>query len=207
MSEAKKIGLNKLYTVGHSDHEIGYFVELLKKHNIGTIADVRSMPRSKFAPQYNKEALKQYLEQNEISYIYLGDLLGARHEDRGLLFSGGKVDFKKVQQTKFFQDGIVRLNEEAEKGANISLMCSEKEAFDCHRFGLVGEYLTKNSVEVNHIYPDKVVSQKDLEVKMLKKYKKRLPGRDLFYLDVTEESQLKWAYKLRNKDIAFRAWA
>ena len=100
----------------------------------------------------------------------MGDLLGARYEDRSLLFDDGKVNFKKVQEIKSFQDGIARLDKGIAKGYNISLMCSEKEAFDCHRFGLVSEFLTKNSIDVNHIYPNKIVSQKILEQQLLKKY-------------------------------------
>jgi hypothetical protein len=65
----------------------------------------------------------------------MGNLLGARYDDKNLLFDNGKVNFKKVQETKNFQDGITRLEKGIEKGYNISLMCSEKEAFDCHRFG------------------------------------------------------------------------
>ncbi|AYQ56966.1 hypothetical protein THERMOT_2317 [Bathymodiolus thermophilus thioautotrophic gill symbiont] len=197
--------MKQLHTVGHSIYEIEDFISLLKKNSINTIVDVRSTPYSKFASQYNREALKRYFKKNKIYYIFMGDLLGARYEDKSLLFDDGKVDFKKVQETKSFQDGITRLDKGITKGYNISLMCSEKEAFDCHRFGLVSEFLTKNSIEVNHIYPDKVVSQKILEQQLLKKYNKKLPKVDLFNSDITEDLQMKLAYKLRNKDIAYNS--
>jgi uncharacterized protein (DUF488 family) len=179
------------------------FILLLKKNGINTIVDVRSTPYSKFASQYNRETLKYYLKENKIFYIFMGDLLGARYEDKSLLFDDGKVNFKKVQEIKSFQDGITRLDKGITKGYNISLMCSEKEAFDCHRFGLVSEFLTKNRIEVNHIYPDKVVSQKILEQQLLKKYDKKLPKVDLFNPDITENLQIKLAYELRNRDIAY----
>lgn len=197
--------MKELYTIGHSIYEIEDFIKLLQNNNINTIVDVRSTPYSKFAPQYNKELLKQYLKQNSICYIYMGDTLGARYEDKNLLFDDGKVNFKKVQETKNFQDGILRLERGIEKGYNISLMCSEKEAFDCHRFGLISEFLSKISIHVNHIYPDKIVSQKELEKKLLKKYDKFLPNADLFNPDITEELQLALAYQLRNEDIAYNA--
>jgi uncharacterized protein (DUF488 family) len=84
--------LKELFTVGHSIYEIEDFVKLLQNNNINTIVDVRSTPYSKFAPQYNKELLKQYLKQNAICYIYMGDTLGARYEDKNLLFDDGKVN-------------------------------------------------------------------------------------------------------------------
>ena len=161
--------MKELFTVGHSVYVIEDFIMLLQDNNINTIVDVRSTPYSKFAPQYNKEALKQYLKQNGICYIYMGDVLGARYEDKSLLFDSGKVNFKKVQETKNFQDGIARLERGIEKGYNISLMCSEKEAFDCHRFGLISEFLSKISISVNHIYPDKIIHHEELEKKLLKK--------------------------------------
>ena len=121
-------------------------------------------------------------------------------------FDNGKVNFKKVQETKNFQDGITRLEKGIEKGYNISLMCSEKEAFDCHRFGLVAEFLSQQSIQVNHIYPEKVVSQQELEQRLLKKYDKQIPKIDLFNPNVNLKEQLEKAYKLRNIDIAYNAF-
>lgn len=197
--------MKQIHSIGHSIYEIEDFISLLKKNSINTIVDVRSTPYSKFASQYNRETLKYYLKENKICYIFMGDLLGARYEDESLLFDDGKVNFKKVQEIKSFQDGITRLDKGITKGYNISLMCSEKEAFDCHRFGLVSEFLTKNSIDVNHIYPDKVVSQKILEQQLLKKYNKKLPKADLFNPDITENLQIQLAYELRNRDIAYNA--
>ena len=197
--------LKQLYTIGHSIYKIEDFISLLKKNSINTIVDVRSTPYSKFASQYNRESLKHYLKKNKIYYIFMGDLLGARYEDKSLLFKNGKVNFKKVQKTKSFQDGITRLDKGITKGYNISLMCSEKEAFDCHRFGLISEFLIRNGVEVNHIYPNKVISQKILEQQLLKKYNKKLPKADLFNPNITKKLQIQLAYELRNKDIAYLA--
>jgi len=195
--------LKKIYTVGHSIYEADDFVQLLKTNNINTIVDVRSTPYSKFASQYNKESLHQYLKQNGICYIFMGDMLGARYEDKSLLFENGSVNFKKVQETKVFQDGISRLDKGILKGYNISLMCSEKEAFDCHRFGLISEYISTHlkDIEIKHIYPDKILSQKDLENSLIKKYNKKI---DYLGLE-TDKTALEQAYALRNKDIAYNA--
>ena len=195
--------MKELYTVGHSIYEIDDFISLLNKNNINTIVDVRSTPYSKFASQYNRETLKQYLKENKICYIFMGDLLGARYEDKNLLFDDGKVNFKKVQETVEFQNGINRLDKGITKGYNISLMCSEKEAFDCHRFGLISEYINKNlsDVDIKHIYPDKILSQRDLESRLLKKYNKHI---DYLGLE-TDKKPLEQAYTFRNEDIAYNA--
>ena len=198
--------MREIYTIGHSILEIDKFISLLKDNNIDTIVDVRSIPYSKFASQFNKETLKHYLKENNIYYIYMGNSLGARYEDKALLFDDGKVNFKKVQETISFQNGISRLEKGLSKGYKIALMCSEKEAFDCHRFVLISEFLARNGINIKHIYPDKVVSQEFLEQKLLKKYEKKLPVANLFDQEITDELRLKLAYEFRNKDIAYNAF-
>ncbi len=195
--------MKEIYTIGHSVYEADDFVQLLKNNNINTIVDVRSTPYSKFASQYNKELLQQHLKQSGICYIFMGDMLGARYEDKSLLFENGSVNFKKVQETKIFQDGITRLDKGILKGYNISLMCSEKEAFDCHRFGLISEYISTHltDIEIKHIYPDKILSQKDLESQLIKKYHKKI---DYLGLE-TDKIPLEQAYVLRNQDIAYNS--
>lgn len=197
--------MKQLYTVGHSTYKLEYFISLLKDNNINTVVDVRSVPYSKFASQFNREILKNYLKKYNIYYIFMGNLLGARYEDKNLLFDDGRVNFKKVQETKLFQDGITRLEKGIIKGYSISLMCSEKEAFNCHRFGLISEFLSKLEIEVKHIYPNKVISQEELEQQLLKKYNKKLPQVDLFNPNITYEQRLQLAYELRNRDIAYNA--
>jgi uncharacterized protein (DUF488 family) len=193
--------LKELYTVGHSIYEIDNFISLLKKNKINTIVDVRSTPYSKFASQYNREDLKYYLKKNKICYIFMGDLLGARYENKDLLFDDGKVNFQKVQETVSFQTGISRLEKGVAKGYSVSLMCSEKEAFDCHRFALISKYIDENltDIDIKHIYPDKVLSQKDLKSQLLKKYNKHI---DYLGLNI-DKTPIEQAYLFRNQDIAY----
>jgi len=190
--------MNKLFTIGHSTHTIDKFIFMLQQHDIDTIVDVRSVPYSRFNSQYNQENLKAKLKANGICYVFMGQELGARYEDKSLLLDDGKVDFKKVQISENFLKGIERLKKGAYKGYNISLMCSEKNPIECHRFGLVSEYLSKNDFEIAHITPNEVTSQKELELKLMEKYK--LGG---LFAD-TKES-LAEAYKLLNQDIAYNA--
>lgn len=188
------------HTVGHSTHSIDVFIALLQSNGINCIVDVRSSPYSRFADQFNRESLSAILKQNDILYLYMGESLGARYEEKELLFPDGKVDFEAVKKTPMFQDGLQRLLDGMEKGYAIALMCSEKEPFDCHRFVLVSKALTDRGVSVSHILPDKTVDHHELEERLFVKYK--IQRHDLFN---SEKENLEKVYRLRNKDIAYNA--
>ena len=68
---------NGIFTIGHSTHELERFVELLKQHRIGAVADVRSMPYSRWQPQFNRDKLSVALKADGIAYVFLGKELGA----------------------------------------------------------------------------------------------------------------------------------
>jgi uncharacterized protein (DUF488 family) len=157
---------NKIFTIGHSTHQIDTFLQILKKNHINVVIDVRSIPYSRFANQYNKDNLKSFLKSNDIFYIPMGDLLGARHEDDSLLFNDGKVNFQKVVSTNKFNDGIKRINEGLNKGYTIVLMCSEKNPLECHRFSLISHFLDEHGYDVNHILPEGLIPHKLLDKKL-----------------------------------------
>lgn len=175
---------------------------MLKEYGVDTIVDIRSTPYSKYASQYNKEALSSYLKTCNITYIYMGNHLGAKYDDRNLLFQNSKVNFSKVQNTSNFTQGIDRVKSGLEQGYTIALMCAEKEPFECHRFGLISEYISREDIEVKHILEVGTVSQYELEEKLLNKYSKELPKTDIFS-SVSKEEQLSFAYRLHNKSIAY----
>ncbi len=195
---------NAIYTIGHSTHEIGYFVELLQHFNINCIVDVRSIAASSRCPQFNKLYLSASLKKHGIIYMHFAEEFGARHNDPDLLDEEGKVDFDKVRKTFSFNSGVERLWMGLEKGFNIALMCSESEPFDCHRFSMISVALQKEGFEVIHILKDKTSkSNAQLENQLLKKYDKKLPKPSMFEPNITIEEQIEIAYRLRNKEIAF----
>ncbi|WP_414648338.1 DUF488 family protein, partial [Dinghuibacter sp.] len=49
-----------IYTIGHSTHQLDYFLELLKGFSINCLIDVRSVAASTYNPQYNKEPLSNF---------------------------------------------------------------------------------------------------------------------------------------------------
>ncbi len=163
--------MSQIFTIGHSTDTIESFIEYLKHYQIDTIVDVRSIPYSRFANQFNKEQLSDSLKKKNIVYIPMGNNLGARYEEKELLFEDGKVDFSKVVITKRFQEGIYRVETGIKKGYKIALMCSEKNPIECHRFSLISNYLHKKGYVVNHIVGKDIFEHKLLENKLLDYYK------------------------------------
>lgn len=193
-----------IYTVGHSNHSIDFFLDLLQSFAINCVVDVRSVPASAYNPQFNKEVLSVFLREQEIGYVHLGREFGARYKDPGLLDREGIVDFEKVQQTAAFRSGVEKLRQGIEEGYTMALLCSEAEPFDCHRFAMVSAVLVKEGFEVLHILKDKTVkANSELEERLLKKYDKKVPRPNLYEPDITREDQVAAAYRLRNRDIGF----
>lgn len=193
-----------IYTVGHSNHSIDFFLDLLQSFAINCVVDVRSVPASAYNPQFNKEVLSVFLREQEIGYVHLGREFGARYKDPGLLDREGIVDFEKVQQTAAFRSGVEKLRQGVEEGYTMALLCSEAEPFDCHRFAMVSAVLVKEGFEVLHILKDKTVkANSELEERLLKKYDKKVPRPNLYEPDITREDQVAAAYRLRNRDIGF----
>lgn len=193
-----------IYTVGHSTHQLEHFVELLREYSISCLVDVRSIAASNYNPQYNKEPFSIFLKNNGITYLHFGEEFGARHRDPDLLDEEGKVDFEKVRKSWQFQSGVQRLWQGIVKGYAIALMCSESDPLDCHRFSMISLALARDGFDVWHILRDKSLkSNSELEIQLLKKYDKRIPKTDLFKPDISKDDQLKVAYKLRNKEIAY----
>jgi len=193
-----------IYTIGHSTHQLDYFLELLQAHKINCLVDVRSVAASSYNPQYNKEPLSKFLKNNGVTYMHFEEEFGARHGDPELLDDEGKVDFEKVRKSFIFKKGVERLWQGINKGYTIALMCSESDPFNCHRFSMISIALEKDGFNVLHILKDKKIrTNAELERQLLEKYDKKLPKPDLFEPNVTLDEQLKVAYHLRNKEIAF----
>lgn len=138
-----------IYTIGHSVHESARFLELLKLHCIEAVADVRSMPYSRWQPQFNREELSKALKGQGIAYVFLGKELGARSDDPNC-YENGRVQYRRLARTKLFRSGIQRVVDGSER-MNIALMCAEKDPLDCHRAILVARELVGLGKEVAHI--------------------------------------------------------
>ncbi len=162
--------MDKLFTIGHSNHEIGRFVELLKMHAIGAVCDVRSSPYSQYNPQYNSELLQKSLRENGIAYVYLGDLLGPRSNDPAC-YVDGKAQYSRLAKSEIFRSGLDRLRS-GMKTYRISLMCSEKDPIACHRMILICRTLRSEPFEISHILEDgQTESLRESEQRLIKELK------------------------------------
>jgi uncharacterized protein (DUF488 family) len=160
--------MGKIFTIGCSTHTPDNFLNLLKNNDINVIADVRSTPFSKHTPQFNQNTLKDFLSEKKIHYIHFGEEFGARRKEKEV-YTDGKVDFKKVAKLPIFLNGIERIEKGIQKGYNITLLCTEKNPLDCHRFLLVSKALVDLlNINIMHILFDgNVIEQHDLENQML----------------------------------------
>lgn len=141
-----------LFTIGHSTHTLEYFLGLLKKHQVETICDVRSVPYSQHNPQFNRESLKEQLRVAQISYVFLGRELGAR-SDNPACYIDGKVQYNYLVEEPIFQEGLIRLRKGIE-GLRVALMCAERDPLTCHRTILVCRELRDPDLNIEHILPD-----------------------------------------------------
>lgn len=194
----------EIYTVGHSNHQIDYFLELLNFKEINCLIDVRSTPMSSYSPQFNKLPLKNYLKNNGITYMHFKDEFGARHEQESVLDVNGQVDFELFRKTSEFKKGIERVEKGFLKGFKIALMCSEGNPLECHRFSMISVHLNKTGFNVYHILKNKTIkSHIELEEKLLEKYSKKLPKPSLFEPNIDESYIIEEVYKLHNKEIGW----
>ena len=144
---------NPVYTIGHSNHSLGEFLALLRKHRVDEVVDVRSSPSSRYTPQFNYDALNGALEEAGIGYVFMGGELGGRPVDRSCYDVDGRVSYDRLANTDLFDDGIRRIVWAADQ-RRVAVMCSEKEPLDCHRTLLIAKVLEERGIDVEHILAD-----------------------------------------------------
>ncbi len=139
-------------TIGHSTHSIEKFLGLIETHSVKVIADVRSAPYSRRHPQFNRDPLRQKLEEHGIRYVFCGQELGARPDDP-LCYENGRVLYRRLAGMPLFRSGIDFIVREARE-RRIALLCAEKEPLECHRTLLVARELVERGLPVSHIHAD-----------------------------------------------------
>ena len=186
-----------IFTIGHSNHSLEDFLALLSRHRVTAVADVRSVPWSRFRPHFNRNALSAALEARGGRYVYLGRELGGRPDDPALYDDGGHVRYERVARTRDFQAGVARVVGGAAKH-RIALMCAEKEPLHCHRTHLVARALDAEGVEVAHVLADGGLEGHARTMNRLTADAGREPDGDLFPDELLEETM-----KDRSGRIAF----
>jgi uncharacterized protein (DUF488 family) len=144
----------KLYTIGHSTHALKDFLALLHAHEMTCLVDVRTIPKSRHVPWFNKNTISSALYKEGITYIHMSQLGGLRHPAKDSINQGwrnksfrGYADY--MQTPEFFR-GLKALNQLIKEYRKIIIMCSEAVPWRCHR-SLIADAELVRSVNVFHI--------------------------------------------------------
>ena len=145
-----------VFTIGHSNREFSDFLGVLTAHEVELVADVRSYPASRYAPQFNRNRLTSALEANGIGYVFMGAELGGRPKEAEFYDAEGRVLYAQVARSKRFLDGLERL-EARLRQSRVAVMCSEENPVSCHRRLLVGRALQERGIGTLHLRADSSV--------------------------------------------------
>jgi uncharacterized protein (DUF488 family) len=127
-----------IWTIGHSNRSIKYFLDLLEEQEIEVLVDVRRFPTSK-VEHFEREGMERWLGEHSIEYVWMGEALGGYRR-------GG---YKEYTKTERFREGIERLLQIAHQ-RKVCIMCLEPNPKYCHR-RYISAYLEKQGVKVTHI--------------------------------------------------------
>ncbi len=140
-------------TIGHSTRTLPEFIRLLQAHAVTCIVDVRTVPRSRHNPQFNKTSLPRSLKKAELGYVHLPGLGGLRHAKRDSPNMGWRNTsfrgFADYMQTPEFEQSLAELIQLA-KQERIALMCAEAVPWRCHR-SLIADALLVRGIRTEDI--------------------------------------------------------
>ena len=140
-------------TIGHSTRTVEEFIGLLQAHAVSRVIDVRTVPRSRHNPQFNKASLPWALKKAGLGYVHLPGLGGLRHAKRDSPNIGWRnVSFRgyaDYMQTQEFEQSLQELIQLANKD-RIVLMCAEAVPWRCHR-SLIADALLVRGIRTEDI--------------------------------------------------------
>lgn len=140
-------------TIGHSTRTIDEFVSLLKANGVQRVVDVRSIPKSRHVPQFNRERLARSLRARGIAYVHLKSLGGRRHTNKESINLGWRNasfrGFADYMATEKFRTGLERLLKLA-RSKRSAIMCAEAVPWRCHR-SLIADALLVRKTSVQDI--------------------------------------------------------
>ncbi len=142
-----------ILTIGHSTRTIEEFLELLKAYGVTLVVDVRTVPRSRHNPQFNKENLPNTLKPYSVKYIHMPDIGGLRHPKKDSVNLAWKNSsfrgYADYMQTKEFTENLLKLVALARENC-LAIMCAEALPWRCHR-NLISDALVVRHIKVEHI--------------------------------------------------------
>lgn len=142
-----------LWTIGHGTRTADALIELLRTHGIRRLVDVRTIPRSRHNPQFNREALPETLRAADIDYAHLPSLGGLRRPRSDSVNTGwtnaGFRGYADYMETESFGHALEELLDLA-RGEATAIMCAESVPWRCHR-SLIADALVARAIDVRHI--------------------------------------------------------
>ncbi len=147
-------GQGPVFTIGHSTRSWEEFVGLLRQNGIRALVDVRSLPRSRRLPQFDRDALSSSLRAHGLEYRLDPRLGGFRHrlDPTSPNTAWRNASFRAYADhmgTAAFGDGLRDLL--ALRGSRpTAIMCAEAVPWRCHR-SLISDALRLRAVPVYHI--------------------------------------------------------
>jgi uncharacterized protein (DUF488 family) len=140
-------------TIGHSTRTLEEFVQLLEVYGVTLLVDVRTVPRSRHNPQFNKETLPNTLKHYGVKYIHMPEIGGLRHpkhESINLAWkNSGFRGYADYMQTQEFTNNLLKIVVLAREN-RLALMCAEALPWRCHR-NLISDALVVRHIKVEHI--------------------------------------------------------
>lgn len=143
----------KVLTIGHSTRPLDCLIAVLRANGVGRLIDIRTIPRSRHNPQFNRQELAASLPSAGIAYEHRPGLGGLRHPRKdspnGGWRNAGFRGFADYMQTPAFAEEIEALIDETRR-ESVAIMCAEAVPWRCHR-SLVADALIVRGIEVEHI--------------------------------------------------------
>jgi uncharacterized protein (DUF488 family) len=141
------------FTIGHSTRSVQEFIALLSAHYIELVVDVRTVPRSRRNPQFNRETLPETLQVAAIGYEHVAALGGFRRPSLQMTNAGWRNasfrGYADYMQTAAFAAAIEALTERAMR-QRLAVMCAEAVPWRCHR-SLIADALVARGIGVEEI--------------------------------------------------------
>ena len=142
-----------VWTIGHSTRSLEELVALLRAHAVDTVVDVRTVPRSRRHPQFEKTALVESLPQAGLAYTHMPGLGGLRKPRADSPNTGWRTEgfrgYADYMQTPEFGRHVMALMTVA-ADARVAVMCAEAVPWRCHRM-LLSDALVVRGATVRHI--------------------------------------------------------
>ena len=142
-----------LFTIGHSNRPADHLVELLHRHGVRTLVDIRAFPRSRRFPHFDRHALGARLGAEDIVYRWSGNSLGGfrkprRDSPNQALTDSAFRGFADYMASDAFVTAVAALQDLARRSAT-AIMCAEADHRHCHR-QFICDYL-RDELTIRHI--------------------------------------------------------